>query len=132
MNPLKSRDLIASFRHAFQGLGYALRTQRNARIHLIFTLVILPLGVWLGMDRVEWCLILLAIGMVWMAELSNTVLEDVVDLQCPGYNPLAKSAKDVKAAVVVVASLTAALVGVLILGPKLIEKMGGLFSQPLR
>jgi diacylglycerol kinase len=127
MKPVESPDLIASFRHAFSGLWYALRTQRNARIHLIFTLAILGIGLWLGLSRTEWCLILLAIGMVWMAELSNTVLEDVVDLQCPGYNPLAKTAKDVKAGVVVIASLTAVLVGILVLGPKIIEKLGWLF-----
>jgi diacylglycerol kinase len=128
MKPLKSPDLIASFRNAFTGLGYALRTQRNARIHLTVTLAILGVGIWLSLDRIEWSLILLAIGMVWMAELSNTVLEDVVDLQCPEYNPLAKTAKDVKAAVVVIASLTAVLVGILVLGPKLADKIGRLLS----
>jgi diacylglycerol kinase len=68
----------------------------------------------------EWCLVILSIGMVWMAELSNTVLENVVDLLSPDFHELARIAKDVKAGVVVVASFSAVLVGVLVFGPKLL------------
>jgi diacylglycerol kinase len=113
-------SLIDSFRNALNGLRYALRTQRNARIHLAVTLIVLILGLWLGLTLIEWCLVITCIGMVWMAELSNTVLENVVDLLTPEYHVLAKTAKDVKAGVVVVASLAAALVGILVLGPKLL------------
>jgi diacylglycerol kinase len=128
MTPLKSPNLIASFRNAFSGLWYALRTQRNARIHLIFTLVVPAVGLWLGLSLEQWCLIILSIGMVWMAELSNTVLENVVDLLSPEYNVLARTAKDVKAGVVVVASLAAVLIGLLVLGPKLFPLLGSLFQ----
>jgi diacylglycerol kinase len=121
MKPQRSPSLPASFGNAFNGLRYALQTQRNARIHLTVTLVVLAAGLWLGLDLVEWCLIILSIGMVWMAELSNTVLENVVDLLSPDYHVLAKTAKDVKAGVVVMASLSAALVGVLVFGPKLLQ-----------
>ncbi len=121
MKPQRSPSLPASFGNAFNGLRYALQTQRNARIHLTVTLVVLAAGLWLGLNLVEWCLIILSIGMVWMAELSNTVLENVVDLLSPDYHVLAKTAKDVKAGVVVMASLSAALVGVLVFGPKLLQ-----------
>ncbi|MBN2085342.1 MAG: diacylglycerol kinase family protein [Anaerolineales bacterium] len=120
MKPPRSPSLLLSFRNAFNGLRYALRTQRNARIHLTASLLVLAVGLWLGLSRMEWCLIILSIGMVWMGELSNTVLENVVDLLCPEYHALAKTAKDVKAGVVVVASASAVLVGVLILGPRLL------------
>jgi diacylglycerol kinase len=128
MPPQKSPDLIASFRNAFAGLWYALRTQRNARIHLIVTLAVSALSLWLGLNLEQWCLIILSIGMVWMAELSNTVRENVVDLLRPEYDELAKTAKDVKAGVVVMASLTAVLVGLLVLGPQLLHKLEFLFS----
>jgi diacylglycerol kinase len=121
MKPQRSPSLPASFGNAFNGLRYALQTQRNARIHLSVTLVVLAAGLWLGLNLVEWCLIILSIGMVWMAELSNTVLENVVDLLSPDYHMLAKAAKDVKAGVVVMASLSAVLVGVLVFGPKLLQ-----------
>ncbi len=127
MTPSKSPDLISSFRNAFTGLWYALRTQRNARIHLIVTLLVSAVGVWLGLSIEQWCFIILSIGMVWMAELSNTVLENVVDLLSPDYHALAKTAKDVKAGVVVVASLAAVLIGLLVLGPKLLLQLRSLF-----
>jgi diacylglycerol kinase len=123
MKPMRSPSLLASFRNAFGGLRYALLTQRNARIHLTFTVAVLLAGLWLGLSLVEWCLIILSIGMVWMAELSNTVLENVVDLLSPEYHELAKTAKDVKASVVVVASLSAVLVGILVLGPELLRRL---------
>jgi diacylglycerol kinase len=123
MKPLRSPSLLISFRNAVSGLRYALQTQRNARIHLATTLMVLLLGLWLGLTLVEWCLVILSIGMVWMAELSNTVLENVVDLLSPEYHALAKTAKDVKAAVVVVASASAVVIGVLILGPELLLRL---------
>jgi|WetSurMetagenome_2_1015567.scaffolds.fasta_scaffold149508_1 diacylglycerol kinase len=120
MKSPRTPSLIDSFRNALNGLRYALRTQRNARIHLAASLIVLVLGLWLGLTLIEWCLVITCIGMVWMAELSNTVLENVVDLLSPEYHELAKTAKDVKAGVVVVASLAAALVGLLVLGPRLL------------
>jgi len=128
MNPSRSPNLVSSFRNAFTGLRYALRTQRNARIHLMVTLSVLGAGLWLGLTLEEWCLIVLSIGMVWMAELSNTAIENVVDLLSPEYHPLAKTAKDVKAGVVVVSSLSAVLVGLLILGPKLLLRLQALLQ----
>ena len=124
MQPIKSPNLFSSFRNAFSGLWYALRTQRNAQIHLLATLLVILAGFWLGVGIEQWCLLILAMGMVWMAELSNTAIESAVDLACETYHPLAKIAKDVKAAVVVIAAITAILVGVLILGPALVAKLG--------
>ena len=123
MKATRTPSLLHSFHNAFNGLRYALQTQRNARIHLTATLLVLGMGLWLGLSLVEWCLIILSIGMVWMAELSNTVLENVVDLLSPEYHALAKTAKDVKAGVVVVASISAVLVGILVLGPDLLLRV---------
>ncbi len=126
MPPLKSPDLISSFRNAFSGLGYALRTQRNAQVHLVATLLAVAAGLGLGLNATQWCLIVLAMGLVWMAELSNTALENVVDLLSPEYHPLAKSAKDIKAAVVVIAALAAVIVGILVFGPPLLLRVRAL------
>ena len=119
---------VAAFRHALAGWWYVLRTQRNAWIHATTSTVVLALGLWLGLGRLEWAIILLAIAGVWMAEFINTALEAVVDLASPDLHPLAKVGKDVAAAAVLVGAVTAVLVGLLILGPPLWAKISGLFG----
>lgn len=116
-----------SFRHAFAGWAYVIRTQRNAWIHGLASVSVFALGLWLGLSRLEWVVIVLAIALVWMAEFINTALEAVVDLASPNLHPLAKVGKDVAAAAVLVGALTAAVVGALILGPPLWVKLTPLF-----
>ena len=110
---------LTSFRHAFRGLWYVLRTQQNAWIHAFVTVVVIVLGVWLALSARDWAVLALAIALVWMAEILNTSIEAVVDLASPVHHPLAKVGKDVGAAAVLIASLIAILVGLLILGPPL-------------
>ena len=75
----------------------------------------------------DWAVLLLTIALVWTAEFINTALEAVVDLASPQHHPLAKVGKDVGAAAVLIAALTSILVGLLILGPPLWEKLRMLF-----
>jgi diacylglycerol kinase (ATP) len=114
-----SSDLLTSFRHAFSGVWYVVRTQRNARIHLTVALVVIALGLWLGLSYTEWAVIVLTIGLVLAAEAFNTVAEAAVDLATAERHPLAKIAKDVAAGAVLLMAITAVLVGLLILGPPL-------------
>lgn len=123
--PRRAISRIASFRHAFAGWWYVIRTQRNAWIHACFSVAVIATSAWLGLGRIEWALIIFAIGMVWIAEFVNTALEAVVDLASPDIHPLAKVGKDVGAAGVLVAAGTAALIGVLVLGPPLWAKVTG-------
>jgi diacylglycerol kinase len=125
---MRAASRLASFQHAFAGWLYVLRTQRNAWIHATASTLVFVLGLWLGIGRLEWAIILLAIAGVWMAEFINTALEAVVDLASPDLHPLAKVGKDVAAAAVLVGAVTAVLVGLLILGPPLWEKISGLFA----
>jgi diacylglycerol kinase len=83
------------------------------------------LGLWLGLGRLEWAVIVLAVGLVWMAEFVNTALEAVVDLASPDLHPLAKIGKDVAAAAVLVGAITAVVVGLLVLGPPLWLRLFG-------
>lgn len=83
------------------------------------------MGLWLGLGRLEWAVIVLAIGLVWMAEFVNTALEAVVDLASPDLHPLAKIGKDVAAAAVLAGAATAVLVGLLVLGPPLWLRLFG-------
>ena len=112
-----------SFRHAFHGWWYVIRTQRNAWIHAVITILVLLLALWLNLNLMDWAVLFLTITMVWTAEFINTALEAVVDLASPQQHPLAKVGKDVGAAAVLIASFAAILVGLLILGPPLWEKI---------
>ncbi len=124
-NHWQSRSRVESFRYAFSGLWYMLRTQRNAWIHTIATVCVIVLGLWLALSRIEWGILALTIGLVWMAEFVNTALEAVVDLASPDTHPLAKVGKDVGAAAVLIAAITSVVVGMLILGPALWARLFG-------
>lgn len=118
---------IQSFRHAFRGWFYALRTQRNAWIHSAIATIVFILGIWLRLSPLDWAVIILTIAMVFAAEFMNTAIEAVVDLASPETHPLARIAKDVGAASVLVAALAAILIGLLILGPPLWAKLITIF-----
>ncbi len=112
-----------SFSYAFQGWAYVLRTQRNAWIHAFVSLVVLALAFWLRLSPLDWAILLLTLMAVWMAEFMNTALETVVDMTMPDPHPLAKTAKDVAAAAVLVGAIGAVLIGLLILGPPLWQRL---------
>lgn len=112
---------LDSFRYAFAGWWYVLRTQRNSWIHAALSTAVLLLAWALRLGRLEWAILILTIGLVWMAEFINTSLEAIVDMTMPEPHPLAKVAKDVAAAAVLVGAAAAVLVGLLVLGPPLWE-----------
>jgi diacylglycerol kinase (ATP) len=120
---------IASFGHAFRGWVYVLKTQHNARIHAVAAAFVFVLGVWLRVPARDWAILILTITMVFTAEFINTAIEAVVDLASPRKHPLAKVGKDVGAAAVLIAALAAVLIGLLILGPPLLEKLSSLFGK---
>jgi diacylglycerol kinase len=111
-----------SFRNAFAGWWFVIRTQRNAWIHVVINIAVVIVGLWLELPPRDWAVIILAIALVWTAEFLNTALEAVVDLASPQQHSLAKVGKDVGAAAVLIAALSAVLIGLLILGPPLLER----------
>jgi len=120
---------INSFKFAFSGWRYVLRTQRNAWVHAIISISVLLLAVFLQLPAAHWAILILTIGTVWMAEFINTALEAVVDLASPQHHRLAKIGKDVGAAAVLIAALASILIGLLILGPPLLERIATLFNM---
>lgn len=110
---------IRSFGYAFEGWWHVLRTQPNAWIHAVASVAVCAMALWLRVSRHEWAILILTMAMVWMAECMNTALEAVVDKVSPEFHPLAKIAKDVAAAAVLVGALAAVIIGLLILGPPL-------------
>lgn len=114
---------IKSFQFAFEGWWYVLRTQPNAWIHALITTVTVLLGLWLRLPRRDWTILILTFMIVWMAEFTNTALEALVDMVMPEPHPLAKVTKDVAAATVLVGAIGAVLIGLLILGPALWQRL---------
>ena len=123
---LQSRAL--SFRYAFAGWWFVIRTQRNAWIHALISIAVVLVAFWLHLSTHDWALIVVAIAMVWTAEFLNTALEAVVDLASPSQHYLAKVCKDVGAAAVLIAAGSAALIGFLVLGPPLLSRLKLLFT----
>lgn len=117
------RSRARSFQYAFAGLWFVIRTQQNAWIHTIVSIAVVILGVWLRLEPRDWAVIVVAVALVWTAEFINTALEAVVDLASPEQNHLAKVGKDVGAAAVLIASVSAFLIGLLILGPPLWDRI---------
>lgn len=114
------RARLASFGPAFRGLASVLREQHNARIHAVATVGVVALGVGLGIDRGDWIAIALAIGLVWAAEALNSALEALCDVVSPERHPRIRVAKDAAAGGVLISALAAAVVGLLVFGPRLL------------
>lgn len=112
------RAFLRSFRYAFAGIHYVVRSQRNARVHLLVTCLAIAAGVYFHVSSTEWALLAVTIGLVLSAEMINTVAELAVDLLTQRYHPMAKIAKDVGAGAVLVAAIAAVAVGLAIFGPR--------------
>ena len=94
-----------------------LRTQANARIHLLATVLVIAVGFAFHVTRGEWTAHALAIGIVWIAEAVNTALEALADRISREHDDSIRRAKDVAAGAVLLAAITAAAIGLLVLGP---------------
>lgn len=126
-NFLRSR--ARSFKYAFAGWVYVLRTQQNTWIHAFISIIVVAAGFWLKISRYDWIAILIAMTMVWVAEFLNTAMEAIVDLAVEEQHPLAKAGKDVGAAAVLITALTAVLIGTLILGPPIWQRLMNMSNQ---
>jgi diacylglycerol kinase len=117
--------LLRSFGYAFEGVSYILRTQRNARIELVFGLAAVIVAAWLGITTVEWAVLVTTIALVVALEWINTSLELAVSLASPEAHPSAKAAKDVAAACVLLGATASVAVGLLLFGPRLVARFIG-------
>ncbi len=112
---LRSRSVLWSFNYAIQGIVYALRTQRNMRLHVAAATAVLVACLVLHVGGLSLVAIVFAICLVLVAELVNTAIEAAVDLATQTLDPLAKTAKDVAAGAVFIASLNAVVIAYLVL-----------------
>jgi diacylglycerol kinase len=121
------RLLLKSFRYAFDGLFYVIKTQNNARFHLVATFLVIILS--LSFSVLQWCAIIFSISIVWIAECFNTALEKLFDLVESKPNPLVKAGKDSGAAAVLVSAVLSISIGLFVLLPPLILKISLLFNN---
>jgi diacylglycerol kinase len=122
------RSRFKSLRNALVGWWHVIKTQQNAWIHAVATVTVITLAFWLNLPLRDWAVLLITIAMVWTAEFLNTALEIVVDLASPKLHPLAKAGKDVGAAAVLIAAATSVVIGILLLGPPLVNKLNQLLA----
>lgn len=113
-----------SMGHALNGIAYAVRTQRNMRIHLAAAFAVIILGLALSLPVRDMLLLILAIFLVWIAEMINTAVECVVNLITGEHRKWAGLAKDVAAGAVLLAAILSVVIGFVVLGPPLMEKLG--------
>ncbi|MFO1443420.1 diacylglycerol kinase family protein [Bacillus sp. Bva_UNVM-123] len=118
-NDKRSR-LRKSFGYAFAGIKAAIMAERNLRIHLIISVLVMIIGLWLGLSKVEWLFVLFAIGGMLALEMLNSAIERIVDLVTAEYHPLAKNAKDMAAGAVLIYAIICVIIGIIIFLPKLL------------
>jgi diacylglycerol kinase (ATP) len=116
---------VQSFRYAFAGVRALFATEPHAWVHLVATVAVVSLAAMLGLAAADWCWLVLAIGLVWVAEAFNTALESLADATAPDPDPRVGRAKDVAAGAVLLASMAAAIIGFLVLGPPLWRWLAG-------
>ncbi len=112
---------ILSFKYAYEGLMAALKEEPNLKFQFLAGLLVLILGFILRISKQEWITIIILTGLVIAVELTNTAIEAVVDGLTQQHHPSAKIAKDISAGAVLIAAFTAALVGIIIFLPYLIN-----------
>ena len=116
---LKDKQYSIGLRFAWNGLKTVVKTEKNFQFHLIATALVIIIGVVCRLNGVEWSIIFLAIGLVLVAEMINTVVEKMIDYIKPDLHPQAGVIKDMAAGAVLVAALIAIIIGFLVYLPKI-------------
>lgn len=114
------KKFINSFTYPIKGLRYAYKNEQNLALDVGMALIVVIFGFLFKVNKYEWAILVLTIGLVISCELINTAIEAVVDLVTEEYHPLAKVAKDTSAAAVLIFAIVAIIVGLIIFVPKII------------
>jgi diacylglycerol kinase (ATP) len=122
-SPITSKSRLASLRYALAGWLYMLRYQKNTRIQAVATILVFALGLWLSLSPLEWAILIVTITLNWMAEFINAAFEAAVNLASPEVHPLARVCKDIAAASALLPAVAAVIVGALVMGPPLLDRI---------
>ncbi len=118
--PFSIQARLKSFVYAFEGVIYFIKHEAQALIHLIAIVAVIGAGYWFNISLTEWIAVVFAIGIVVSAEMLNTAIEKLTDMVSPQINEQAKIVKDLAAGAVLIASLTAFIIGLIIFLPKIL------------
>ena len=119
-DPLRLTKRLQSFRYAFRGIGEMIRSETNARIHLLASIIAVGAGFALSIDRIEWLFLTLTVAAVWSLESINTAFEALCDVVSKEHHPQVQRAKDVAAGAVLIAAIAALIVAGLIFGRRIL------------
>ncbi|MBU5348835.1 diacylglycerol kinase family protein [Paenibacillus lautus] len=108
------QSLYRAFGCAIRGILTAVQTERNMKIHIAAALIVFIAAALLQLDRMRWLFLVLAIALVFIAELVNTAVEAIIDLISPEEHVLARVAKDTAAGAALVAAVFAVVIGILV------------------
>lgn len=120
MNDKKNNGFRSAFGNAFMGFDYAFRTERNLKFHFAAAVLVITAGALLKISPLEWTIIILTIGAVFVTEMINTAIEYTVDLASPEKHDLARKAKDVSAGAVLAIAASSVVIGLIVFLPKII------------
>jgi diacylglycerol kinase (ATP) len=120
-NHIFSGNGFQRFVFALNGLAGLLRSEQNARIHLVITFIVITLGFLFGINRTEWIAIIICIGMVIAAEAMNTAIEKLADVVSPEKNDRIRIVKDLSAGSVFLLAIMAVVTGIIIFLPYCIQ-----------
>ena len=120
---MNTSKFFRSFSYALRGIGTVFKEEFNARVHLLAALVVVVLGFVLKVSSWEWIILILVMGGVFTMELINTSIEKLADLYSSEFNPKIKKIKDLSAGAVLVASITAIIMGFIIFLPKILNQL---------
>lgn len=110
--------VVYSFKYAISGLAIFFKTERNAKIHGLATIMAIALGLYYKINATEWIAIVFAIAMVIVTELINTAIEKLADFVSPSQDEKIKTIKDIAAAAVLLAAISAFVIALIVFTPK--------------
>jgi diacylglycerol kinase len=124
-SPVKNKNRLASVKYAIAGLLYLLKREQSIQFATIVTAVVVLLSAWLGIERIEWMVLLLSLGVIWVTECLNTAIEASINLGTQDPNPLAKIGKDVASTATFLSSIVFIIIVLTIVLGHLPERLAG-------
>jgi diacylglycerol kinase len=121
---IKVSRLFKSYSYAIKGLLKTFREEQNLKIQTFASLLVLILGIYFHISRIEWAILTLVICLVLTAEITNSAVERITDVLKPRINTYVKEIKDIMAAAVLLSSIAAIITGIIIFFPYFIELFG--------
>ena len=117
----KMKKIRDSFKYAIEGIWTSFKTERNMKIHIFIMILAIIAGIILKINKSEWIICIILFAIVIGSELFNTSIETIVDMVMPEKNEKAKIAKDVSAGAVLVVAIGAAIIGLIIFAPRILN-----------